>query len=90
MRHTGPAMKFRSPPHLYVSEPVWELEVERIWRGEWHGTGCADQAPDPGDYLCLVVQRGLGSQYATAASLSDPVSAIDHFARWYEKKTESA
>lgn len=40
-------------PGMYTSESVWELEVERIWRREWHCVGRADQVAEPGDYLCV-------------------------------------
>jgi len=41
------------PPHLYTSEAAWHLEIERIWKREWHCVGRADQVPEPGDYLCM-------------------------------------
>ena len=40
-------------PSLYTSESAWRLEVERIWKREWHCIARADQIPEPGDYLCM-------------------------------------
>jgi len=38
------------------------------------------------DDLCLAVQRGLGSRFATPAQLSHLEGTIGHFARWIERK----
>lgn len=41
------------------------------------------------DQLCVAVQRGLGSQFATPAPLSHLESTVGRFARWVEEKLET-
>ena len=39
------------PPRAYVDEDFHRLEVERIFRREWHCIGRVDEVANPGDYL---------------------------------------
>jgi nitrite reductase/ring-hydroxylating ferredoxin subunit len=41
------------PPALYWRPDVWQLEVERIFEGEWMCVGRIDQIPNPGDWLAV-------------------------------------
>src|SRR5579872_2188190 len=53
------------PPEAYLSEPFYQLEVERVLRAGWLPVGHLAQLPRLGDYFCLdlcgemlVVMRG--------------------------------
>ncbi len=39
------------PPQAYLSSEIYDLEVERIFRRDWHCVGRVDQMPNPGDYI---------------------------------------
>jgi phenylpropionate dioxygenase-like ring-hydroxylating dioxygenase large terminal subunit len=41
------------PPAAYVSEAIYELELERIMRRSWIPLARLDQIPEPGDYLSV-------------------------------------
>lgn len=57
------------PPAAYLSDQIYDLEVERIFRKSWLAVGRVDQVPEPGDYLTLdlmgqpvMVVRGLDGE----------------------------
>lgn len=50
---------------MYISEELYELETERLWRNTWIYMGHDSQVPEPGDFYTadiagspLVMLRG--------------------------------
>ena len=45
------------PPRAYVSRAFHALEVERVFRREWHCVGRVDEVEKPGDYLAWQIAQ---------------------------------
>ena len=41
------------PGHIYYSEEIYELEIEKIWMKEWLCVGRVEQFPKAGDYTAM-------------------------------------